>query len=136
MKMTVHHLGEQRYAGFNERGQQLLIDASPLAVGVRPTEALLAALASCTAYDVVTVMNKKRTPLTSYRIEVEGERAESQPRRFTHITVRHVAWGEGVTEEALTRAARLSHEKYCSVAATLNAEIALEAVLERPEVAI
>ena len=134
--MTVHHLGEQRYAGFNERGQQLLIDASPLAVGVRPTEALLAALASCTAYDVVAVMNKKKTPLSRYRVEVEGERAGEHPRRFTRITLRHVAWGQGVSEEALTRAAQLSHEKYCSVAATLNAEIALEVCLERPETAV
>ncbi|WP_027480725.1 OsmC family protein [Deinococcus pimensis] len=130
MHMTVHHLGDQRYVGFNGKGQQILIDNSDVRVGVSPMEALLGALASCTAYDVVGIMRKRRTPLSTYRIEVVGERAEETPRRYTRITVRHVAGGEGVTLEALEKAAHLSHEKYCSVAATLNCEIVLEVTLE------
>lgn len=133
-KMTVHHLGEQRYVGFNEGGQQLLIDNSETKIGVSPMEALLGALATCTAYDVVEVMNKRRTPLSSYRIEVEGERAEAHPRRYTEITVRHIGGGPGVTLDAFEKAARLSHEKYCSVAASLNAEIHLEVALQGEEV--
>jgi putative redox protein len=38
--------------------------------------------------------------------------------------------GEGITEKSLERVVSLSHEKYCSVAATLNSEIEAEAVLE------
>ena len=128
--MTVHHLGEQRYVGFNESGHQLLIDASPIAVGVRPMEALLGALATCTAFDVVDIMKKRRTPLAHYRVELEGERAEEHPKRYTHITVRHIAGGEGVTQENLEKAARLSHDKYCSVAASLNSEIHVEVLVE------
>ncbi|WP_181392141.1 OsmC family protein [Deinococcus irradiatisoli] len=132
MKKTMHitWLGEQRYLGVAESGHQLLIDNSAVKVGVSPMEALLAALATCTAYDVVEVMNKRRTPLSSYRIEVEGERAESDPKRYTRITLRHLAAGPGVSETQLLRAAQLSHEKYCSVAASLNSEIVVEAVLE------
>jgi len=135
-KMTVHHLGDQRFVGFNESGHQLLIDASPVSIGVRPMEALLGALATCTAFDVVDIMKKRRTPLSHYRVELEGERAEEHPKRYTHIRVRHIAGGEGVTKENLEKAAKLSHEKYCSVAASLNAEISVEAVLEdaAPEV--
>ena len=93
-------------------------------------EALLGALATCTAYDVVEVMNKRRTPLSTYRIEVEGERAQDDPKRYTRITVRHIAAGAGVSEAQLVRAATLSHEKYCSVAASLSSEIVVEARLE------
>ena len=128
--MHITWLGEQRYLGVSASGQQLLIDNSPIKVGVSPMEALLTALATCTAYDVVEVMNKRRTPLASYRIEVEGTRAEADPRRFTQITVRHIAAGPGISAEQLTRAAHLSHEKYCSVAASLNSEITVVAVLE------
>lgn len=135
-KMVVHHLGEQRYVGFNEGGQQLLIDNSETKIGVSPMEALLGALATCTAYDVVGVMNKRRTPLSSYRIEVEGERAEEHPRRFTSIKVKHIAGGAGVTKDALEKAVRLSHEKYCSVAASLSAEIHVEAELQGEAVAV
>lgn len=131
--LNVTWLGEQRYLGVSESGQQLLIDNSATKVGVSPMEALLGALATCTAYDVVEIMNKRRTPLASYRIEVEGERADTNPKRYTVITVRHIASGEGVTGEALEKAAHLSHEKYCSVAASLNSEIRVETRMEGPE---
>ena len=130
--MQITWLGEQRYAARNATGQQLIIDNSGYKVGVGPMEALLAALATCTAYDVVEVMKKRKTPLSHYRVEIEGERAEEHPRRYTRITVRHLASGSGVTEDSLSRAAHLSHDKYCSVAATLNSEIVVEAALEQP----
>ena len=132
MKKTMHvtWLGEQRYAAQNETGQQLIIDNSEFKLGVGPMEALLAALATCTAYDVVEVMKKRRTPLGTYRVEIEGERAEEHPRRYTTITVRHIASGTGVTEDSLAKAAHLSHEKYCSVAASLNSTVVVETVLE------
>ena len=128
--LNVTWLGEQRYLGVNESGQQLLIDNSATKIGVSPMEALLGALATCTAYDVVEVMKKRRTPLASYRIEVEGTRVDTDPKRYTHITVRHIAGGEGVTAEALERAVHLSHKKYCSVAASLNSEITVETRVE------
>ena len=128
--LQVTWLGEQRYVGVSESGHQLLIDNSATKIGVSPMEALLGALATCTAYDVVQVMGKKRIKLTSYRIEVEGERADEHPRRYTRIVVRHIARGEGLTPEALERAAHLSHEKYCTVGASLNAEVDFEVIIE------
>lgn len=131
-KMEIQYLGDQRYAGRNEAGDQILIDGSEdTTVGVRPMEALLAALGTCTAFDVVSILAKRRTPVASYRIELEGERADEHPRRYTKIRVRHVVGGEGITQESLERAVNLSHEKYCSVAATIDSEIVSEAVLER-----
>ena len=68
--------------------------------------------------------------MESYRIELEGERAEEHPRRYTRIRVRHLVSGEGITSESLDRAVSLSHEKYCSVAASLYSEIEYEVVLD------
>jgi putative redox protein len=90
----------------------------------------LAALGSCTAYDVIDIMQKKRQPLAHYRIEVEGTQADEHPRRFTHITVTHYGAGPAVTESALARSAELSHTKYCPVAASLNAEITVKVAVE------
>ena len=128
--MTIRHLGGARYVGRNGAGDQIIIDGEEVALGVRPMEALLAALGTCTAFDVVSILAKRRTPAESYRIELEGERVEEHPRRYTRIWVRHLVSGEGITPESIERAVSLSHEKYCSVAATLNAEIEYEAVLE------
>lgn len=126
--MNIEHLGGQRYVGHNAAGDQILIDAESPAIGVRPMQALLAALGTCTAFDVVEILAKRRTPVQTYRIELEGTRAEEHPRRYTHIKVRHIVSGEGITQESLEKAVNLSHEKYCSVAASLNAEIEAEAV--------
>jgi putative redox protein len=128
--MTIRHLGGARYVGRNGAGDQIIIDGEEVALGVRPMEALLAALGTCTAFDVVSILAKRQTPVESYRIELEGERAEEHPRRYTRIRVRHLVSGEGITPESLERAVSLSHEKYCSVVATLNAEIEYKVVLE------
>ncbi|AEB12406.1 OsmC family protein [Marinithermus hydrothermalis] len=129
-KLIVHHITGHRFLGINENGDKVVIDGDQPAMGLRPMELLLAALAGCTAYDVVDIMQKKRQPLARYRVEVEGERAETHPRRYTRITLTHYGAGPNVTEEALWRAATLSHEKYCSVSASLNAEIEVRVVVE------
>jgi len=113
-KVVVHQIVGHRFLGVNEQGDKVMID------GDQPS----------TAYDVVDIMRKKKQPLARYRVEVEGERAETHPRRYTRITVTHIASGPGVTLEALERAVHLSHTKYCSVSATLNAEITTRVVLE------
>ena len=128
--MTIDHLGGKRYVGHNEAGNQIVVDGEDFTIGVRPMEALLAALGTCTAFDVVSILAKRQTPVESYRIKLEGERAEEHPRRYTRIRVRHIVSGEGITQESLERAVTLSHEKYCSVAASLNSEIESEPVLE------
>jgi putative redox protein len=115
----------------NPRGDRLTITAhkvlplesDPPSAGLGPMEALLAALGSCTAVDVQDIMAKRRTPLTRYRLEIEGTRAEGTPGRYVSILVRHIGSGEGVSAEQLEKAAHLSHEKYCSVASSLREDI-------------
>lgn len=60
--LNIVHLGGQRYLGHNESGDQVLIDADSPAIGVRPMQALLASLGTCTAFDVVEILAKRRTP--------------------------------------------------------------------------
>ncbi|UQN09333.1 OsmC family protein [Deinococcus sp. QL22] len=133
--LTMHHLGDQRYASTNQTGQQLVIDMSAEhRIGVGPMDALMSALASCTMYDVVEIMEKRRTPLSAYRVTVEGFKAEgSVPPRYERYVLRHVAQGQGISVEALEKAAHLSHEKYCTIGASLAAQIEIEVVIESSE---
>ena len=128
--VVIQQLCDKRFAGENETGQKVIVDGGNPAVSLRPMEMLLAALGGCTAYDVVDIMKKKRTPLAFYRVEVTGERAEKHPKRYTHIHVVHIGGGEGVTEKQFAHAVRLSHEKFCGASASLNAEITWEVRLE------
>ncbi len=124
--IEVDYLDNLAFRGVNRNGTNLILDGGSSPTGLKPTELLLAALGACSGIDVVEIMRKKRQPLSHYRIEIEGYRAESHPRRFQSITVRHVGCGPGVTEEALRQAAILSHERYCSVGASLNSEVTVE----------
>ena len=88
--------------------------------GPTPVDLLLAAVAGCTAMDVVSILRKKRQPFTGLVVRASGERAEGHPYRFTHITLTYEVHGSGVDLAAVERAVELSDEKYCSVSATLR----------------
>ena len=91
--------------------------------GSSPVETLLIAAASCTASDVVSILEKQRVKLRSLDVAVQGQRREEHPRRFTAI---HFVWtivGEGADETKARRAIDLSLEKYCSVVASLAPDI-------------
>ena len=108
-----------------ESGLGFSMDAYPedgLGTGVTPMEALLGSLAACGAMDVISILEKKRQVVTSYRIEVEGERVPpgTWPRPYVSITVRHILTGVDLDAAAVERSVQLSDEKYCSVLATLR----------------
>lgn len=85
-----------------------------------PMEVLLMALGGCTGMDVVSILRKKRVAFRRFEVRIHGERAPEHPRRYTEIHLEYVVEGEGVPPKAVEDAARLSFEKYCSVAATLR----------------
>lgn len=112
-------------------GSKFVMDALPegdgAGLGPGPMQALLGAVAACSAMDVVLILQKMRQQPTSYRIEIEGERPPQGqlPRPYTSITVRHILTGSNLDGEAVKRAVELSDEKYCSVMATLRASPAI-----------
>lgn len=110
-----------RMIGEAEDGPAIVVDSKGGTYGTHsgptPMELLLMGLAGCTAMDVVSIMEKKRQPLTSLQVKVNAERADDHPRYFTKIELAYTAYGEGVDEDALARAIDLSENKYCSAQA-------------------
>ena len=86
-----------------------------------PVETVLAALAACSAMDVVSILAKKRQVVTSYRIEVDGDQRDEYPQVYTRIDVTHVLEGTVLVESAVRRAIHLSASKYCPVNAMISA---------------
>ncbi len=103
---------------------RLELDTAPehggTAPGARPMELVLAGLAGCTAFDVITILRKSRQEVTDFQVVANGERAPEDPRVFTHIRVKYLVRGHNISEDVLQRAIRLSEEKYCSAAAMLQ----------------
>lgn len=85
-----------------------------------PLEMLLVSVAACTAFDVQSILEKKRQDVVEYKVEIEGTRFDDYPRKFTAFHINHIVRGRGISEKALADAIELSDTKYCSVAATVR----------------
>jgi len=88
--------------------------------GPAPMELILLGLAGCTAMDVVSIMDKKRQPMTNLQVKVEAERADKHPKVYTKIHLEYIAYGKGISETAFVRSIELSEQRYCSVSAMLS----------------
>jgi putative redox protein len=120
-KATIHFAGDDMFVGISPSGHAQVLDTNhERASAATPVELLLIALGSCTAVDVISILRKKREQVTSYRVEVRGDRRSEHPRSFTRMEVRHIVGGRNISEKALSQAIELSETKYCSVAATLR----------------
>ena len=88
-----------------------------------PFDLLLAAIASCASVDVVTILNKQRTPVQSLSVRVEAMRVESVPRHLAAANLHFRITAPGSTLEKVQRAVELSVNKYCSVRSSLDTEV-------------
>lgn len=117
-------------------GHLLTMDGAPDGGGhnlaPRPMETVLAGTGGCTAYDVVLILQRGRHDVRGCRVVVTSERAPADPKVFTKIHMHFVVNGPGLTDAAVERAIRLSHEKYCSATIMLGktAEITTSFVIE------
>ena len=90
-----------------------------------PMVTLLLAAAACSGSDIVSILEKMRVKLLECRIEVAGERAETEPRRYTAIHLDYHLRGDGLDEAKASRAIDLSIRKYCSVLHSLAPDISI-----------
>lgn len=128
---TVRWVSGKTFIGTDSTNHSVVISTPDEGVGMKPSELLLVALASCTAVDVVEILRKKRIELTGLEISATGEQQADPPWTFHKIHLVYRVRGIGLTEEAAEMAVQLSEEKYCSVAATVRgvAEITTEIVI-------
>lgn len=93
------------------------------AVAISPVETLLVAAATCSASDVVLILEKQRVALRGLEVRLRGTRRAEEPRRYTALHFVFTITGEGADEAKVRRAIDLSLEKYCSVVASLAPDI-------------
>jgi putative redox protein len=87
---------------------------------IKPSDLLLLSLASCSAHDVVLILERQRQQLNNLYIEVEAKNAPEPPYQFTDIHLHYIVEGDDLDLTKVERAVSLSEEKYCSVAATVR----------------
>jgi putative redox protein len=125
MKARIKWVENACLVGEADSGHGVVIDGATEIggrnLGIRPMEMVLMGLGGCTAMDVLSILKKKRQPITDCVIEVEGERSsDSYPQVFTKIHVHFIITGYSLKEIHVKQAVDLSAEKYCSVSAMLE----------------
>ena len=87
--------------------------------GPSPMELVLIGTGGCSAYDVVSILEKGREPIEDVVVELDADRAEGTPAVFTRIHMHFIVTGRGVNPTKVERAIQLSVEKYCSASAMM-----------------
>ena len=111
----------KQFIGTDSTNHSVVISSADEGVGMKPSELLLVALGSCTAYDVVNILTKKRLRIHDVKITVDGEQDDNPPWVFKKIHIHYCVGGVDIKAEDVEKAIKLSKEKYCSVSATLAA---------------
>ena len=129
MKARVKWIEKMAFVGESESGHAVVMDASPEVggrnLGPRPMEMLLLGTGGCSSIDVMSILQKMRQAVTDCYVEIEAERAASEPKVFTKIHLHFVIKGKGIKAEAVEKAVKLSAEKYCSASIMLGATAAM-----------
>jgi putative redox protein len=124
MKARVKWVEQASFLGETESNHAVLMDGPPTAggrnLGPRPMEMLLLGAGGCTSFDVVSILKKSRQEISDCYVELDAERAETDPKVFTKIHMHFVVKGKDIKPEAVEKAIKLSAEKYCSASIMLG----------------
>ncbi len=117
---SIRWIGGKQFVGQDSTRHSVLLSTPDENVGMKPSELLLVSLASCTAVDVVEILQKKRFKLEKLEIKAEAEQDPNPPWAFRKIHLTYTIKADGLTDKDAEQAIELSASKYCSVAATIR----------------
>lgn len=116
------------FALSNASGNECMLDANEALggrnEGFRPMELLAGALVGCMSIDIIHILKKKRIELTHFAVNVSETRKNTTPAPFERIHLA-IEVDDAVDKATMEQVIQLSLKKYCSVAASLNEEIAI-----------
>lgn len=120
MQARVKWIEGLTFLGESASGHQILMDGNSGDKAPSPMEMVLMAAGSCSAVDVVSILQKGRYEISDCEVKLTSERDDAPPRAFTHINLHFIVTGKGLSDKVIARAVALSVGKYCSVALMLG----------------
>jgi putative redox protein len=119
--IEVKWLGGLEFQAARPHGPKIQIDGDAT-TAPGPFDVLLASIATCAATDVVTILQKQRTPVTALEVKIEAQRVNATPRRLASAILHFTVTAPGTSQAKAARAVELSITKYCSVRSSLIAD--------------
>ena len=124
--VTLRRTSLGQYEVSNARGGTMTIGSGGGdGIEFTPVELLLAALGGCTGADIDHITSKRAEP-ASFVVHVTGDKVRDETgNRLVNLSIElHVTFPEGAAgdaaREALPRAARMSHDRLCTVSRTVQ----------------
>lgn len=119
--IEVEWVGGLEFQVGRPQGPRIRIDGDAT-TGPGPFDVLLASIATCAATDVVTILQKQRTPVKALQVMIEAQRVNVTPRRLASAILHFTITAPGTSQAKAARAVELSITKYCSVRSSLIAD--------------
>ncbi len=122
MKARVKWVEDRTFLGTSGSGHSLVFgtrgqgESTP---GPSAMELLLIGTGGCSAWDVVSILEKGRQDVEDVVVELDADRADTDPKVFTGIHLHFIVKGRDLSQSRVARAIELSVDKYCSAAAML-----------------
>ncbi len=120
VKLTQPLTSGRQFVVTTGTGHHRIVDDAAGGTGAKPIELVAAALAGCTAFDVINILRKKRQNVTAYEVHVEADQVPDPPQVFNKVRITHLITGVDINREAVASAIDLSETKYCSVGAMVR----------------
>lgn len=123
MKARVKWVEERTFVGESGSGHKLVLGTAHgpegKTPGPSPMELVLIGTGGCSAYDVVHILERGREAIEGCVVELDADRAETDPKVFTRIHMHFIVKGRALSHDKVQRAINLSIEKYCSASAMM-----------------
>ena len=124
MQARVNWVEDVMFVAESGSGHALVVDGAPEAggrnLGMRPMELVALGVASCSSFDVVTILRKARQKISRCEASISAKRADAVPAVFESIHLHFRIAGTNLNETQVARAIELSAEKYCSASIMLK----------------
>jgi len=128
------YIEDEVFEASNEAGHTVTLDMRPGddKEDMGPVEMVLSAISGCMAVEIVSMLQKKRKTIVDLNIETVGTRNSDFPKYITKVNQKYILTSPDAKIEDLKKVTELTHDKYCSVASSLKADIEFEYEIVRP----
>ena len=125
--VTAHWLQDYTFVGKTDKYKSVVMDSATEVDGETiapsPMDMVLMGLMGCAGIDVKLILSKSKKVISKLEVKATAERRDEFPRIFTDIHLHFIVSGDDLDENSVSRAIKLSADKYCSVSGLLKDKV-------------
>lgn len=129
MKIQTIWQSQKQFTSTDENGHSVSIDAlesnGGQETGQTPADLLVSALGGCMGISMMTSLENYDEPVEELRIDLDATKSVEVPKRIEEVKLT-IQIKTDIPEKIVDRIVKLSHEKYCTISNSINADLIVE----------